>query len=164
VQGFGQGTAHLGRALALGFGEQQLAHRLGSEWIGHQRPDFTGQPAPPGHKPAAATRQIGQEGQDSCVTAIDVVDQQQHRAPREQITNSLAAVFEGPGQQPRVIQGARHSFEERGQPAAVATRHPHEGVEQRNGVHVVWVHALRLPAARGGLAGVGDGVEQRRLA
>ena len=160
---FGQRAAHLGRALALGFGEQQLAHGVGGQRLGHQRADFAGQPATAGDQRATTARQIGQERQHRRIAAIDVVDQQQHGASAEQVAHGLAAILERARQQARVVERARHRLEERAEAAAVAARDPDERVEQRHG-DSLRPDATGCQQRAGGLARVGDRVQQRRLA
>ena len=42
LDGLHEGASHLWRALSLGFSQQQLAHSLGCEWLGHQRAHLAG--------------------------------------------------------------------------------------------------------------------------
>jgi hypothetical protein len=134
-------------------GAQQLANGIGRERVGHQGTDLARQAAAAGNQRSTSPGQVRQEGQHASVAAIDVVDQQQDRPPAEQVAHGLTAVFERPGQQAGIVEGARDRLQQRTDAAAIATRDPHEGVEHRR----CWD---RLPAASGGLAGVGDRVQQ----
>ena len=109
--GLGQRSAHLGRTLALGFGQQQLARGRGLERLGHQRAHLARQAPSTRHERPAAARQVGQERPDGEIRAIDVVDEQQDGTLAEQIPHRRATVLEGARHQAWIIECARHGFE-----------------------------------------------------
>ena len=67
----------------LGFGQEELAHGVRGQWIGHERANLARQTPAGRDKGPTASRQIGEKGKDRRVAAVDVVDEEQHGAPTE---------------------------------------------------------------------------------